>query len=105
MKTKIIVSFGIVLSCVTMFAAENPYATGLDQPPVVAQEADWDKAVADSAAAKLARPDAVQYAWHEQERIMFVHFGVATWEGSEYDSDGRMDLTKMDPADFSVDSP
>ena len=49
----------------------------------------WDRAAADPAAAKLARPDAVQYAWHEQERIMFVHFGVATWEGAEYDADGK----------------
>ncbi len=103
MKTKIIVSFGIVLSCVTTFSAEIPHATGPDQPPVVAQEADWDKAVADPAAAKLARPDDVQHAWHEQERIMFVHFGVATWEGSEYDGDGRTDLARMNPAGFDAE--
>jgi len=70
---------------------------------VVAQEPDWDTAVADPAAAKLARPDAVQYAWHEQERIMFVHFGVATWVGSEYDAAGRADLTKMNPSDFDAE--
>ncbi len=63
----------------------------------------WDRAVAEPAAANLARPAAVQYAWHEDERIMFVHFGVATWEGSEYDSDGRTDLSKMNPAGFEAE--
>jgi alpha-L-fucosidase len=51
----------------------------------------------------LARPSEVQYAWHEQERIMFVTFGVATWEGSEYDVDGKTDLSKMNPAGFDAD--
>jgi alpha-L-fucosidase len=63
----------------------------------------WDRAVADPVAAKLARPDAAQYAWHEQERIMFVHFGVATWEGVEYDADGKTDLSKMNPAKFDAE--
>ena len=34
----------------------------------------------------LAKPTDVQYKWHEQERIMFVHFGPATWQGREYDN-------------------
>ncbi|MCF7731293.1 MAG: alpha-L-fucosidase [Akkermansiaceae bacterium] len=53
--------------------------------------------------AHLARPSANQYAWHEQERIMFVHFGVATWEGTEYDKDGKTDLSKMNPAGFNAE--
>lgn len=71
--------------------------------PLLADDAAWDRAVADPAAARLARPDAVQYAWHELERIMFVHFGVATWEGVEYDNDGRADLAKMNPAKFDAE--
>lgn len=51
----------------------------------------------------LATPSASQYAWHERERTMFVHFGVATWEGSEYDADGKTDLSKMNPAGFDAD--
>lgn len=34
----------------------------------------------------LAKPSDIQYKWHEQERIMFVHFGPATWQGREYDN-------------------
>ena len=64
---------------------------------------NWDQAVRDPAAANLARPDSAQYAWHEQERIMFIHFGVATWEGSEYDADGKTDLTQINPAGFDAD--
>jgi alpha-L-fucosidase len=80
-------------------------ATAFFQPPVAAADlADWDTAVGDPAAAKLARPAPAQYAWHEQERLMFVHFGVATWEGSEYDADGKTDLSKIDPAAFSGDA-
>ncbi len=26
-------------------------------------------------------PSKGQLVWHEQERIMFVHFGPATWQG------------------------
>jgi alpha-L-fucosidase len=51
----------------------------------------------------LARPSPAQYAWHEQERIMFIHFGVATWENAEYDRDGTTDLSKMNPAGFDAD--
>ena len=51
----------------------------------------------------LARPSPAQYAWHEQERIMFVHFGVATWEGTEYDADGKTDLSKMNPTGFNAE--
>jgi hypothetical protein len=60
----------------------------------------WDRAVADPAAAKLARPNAVQYAWHEQERLMFVCLDPCTWQGSEYDNHttklADMKLEKLD---------
>lgn len=35
--------------------------------------------------AHLAKPSAAQYAWHEQERIMFVCLDPCTWQGREYD--------------------
>jgi alpha-L-fucosidase len=35
---------------------------------------------------RLARPTPVQYAWHEQERIMFVCLDPCTWQGREYDN-------------------
>jgi alpha-L-fucosidase len=63
----------------------------------------WEDAIADSTAAHLTRPDANQFAWHEQERLMFIHFGVATWEGTEYDGDGKTDLSKMNPEGFDAD--
>ena len=31
----------------------------------------------------LAKPSKAQYEWHELERIMFIHFGPATWQGRE----------------------
>ena len=51
----------------------------------------------------LAKPSAVQYKWHEQERIMFIHFGVATWLGSEYDENGNFDITRMNPNQLNTD--
>ncbi|MBM3495533.1 MAG: hypothetical protein FJX72_14610, partial [Armatimonadetes bacterium] len=52
----------------------------------------------------LAKPTPAQYAWHEQERIMFLCLGVATWLGTEYDTDGKFDIGKMDPASFDADA-
>ena len=64
----------------------------------------WDRAVADPAAAKLARPDAVQYAWHEQERIMFICLDPCTWQSREYDNHttklSEMKLEKLDVAQW-----
>lgn len=51
----------------------------------------------------LAKPSAVQYKWHEQERIMFVHFGVATWLGSEYDETGMFDISRINPTELNTD--
>lgn len=51
----------------------------------------------------LARPSEVQYKWHEQERIMFIHFGVATWLGTEYDETGKFDLSRINPSQLNTD--
>ena len=51
----------------------------------------------------LAKPSAVQYKWHEQERIMFIHFGVATWLGTEYDDTGKFDLSRINPTELNTD--
>ncbi len=36
-------------------------------------------------AQEIATPSAVQYVWHEQERIQFVCIDPCTWQGREYD--------------------
>jgi alpha-L-fucosidase len=43
-------------------------------------------AVEQQAEVPLARPTPRQYAWHEQERIMFLCFDPCTWQGREYDN-------------------
>ena len=45
---------------------------------------------------ELAKPSSVQYDWHEQERIMFIHYGPATWQGREYD-DLSAPLERINP--------
>ena len=50
----------------------------------------------------LAKPSEVQYAWQEQERIMFIHFGMATWQGLEYDN-GNFDLKRINPDRINTD--
>ncbi len=52
---------------------------------------------------QLAKPSAVQYKWQEQGRIMFVHFGVATWLGQEYDETGDFDLSRINPTKLDTD--
>ncbi|CAN5804408.1 alpha-L-fucosidase [soil metagenome] len=54
-------------------------------------------------AKQLAKPSAVQYKWQEQDRIMFIHFGVATWLGMEYDETGKFDLSRMNPTELNTD--
>lgn len=61
-----------------------------------------EKALADPAAAALAKPTPGQIAWADMECEMFVHFGVATWKGSEYDANGQMDLSQMNPKGFDA---
>lgn len=51
----------------------------------------------------LAKPSAVQYKWQEQGRIMFVHFGVATWLGQEYDETGEFDISRINPTKLDTD--
>ena len=62
---------------------------------MAAASPDLDFLLAEPAAAHLARPSANQYAWHEQECTMFVCIGVATYEGTEYDADGKTDLSRF----------
>jgi alpha-L-fucosidase len=51
---------------------------------------------------QIAVPSEAQYRWHEQERLMFVHFGMATWQGKEYD-DGDFDLSRVNPSKLNTD--
>ncbi len=66
----------------------------------LAEESAWDRAVGDPAAAHLPRPNAVQYAWHEQERLLFVCLDPCSWQGREYDNHSTkltdMKLPKLD---------
>lgn len=50
----------------------------------------------------LAKPSPHQYAWHEQERIMFIHFGMGTWQGREYDNFST-DLSRVNPYRIDTD--
>lgn len=59
-----------------------------------------EQALADPAAGRLAKPTPGQIEWADMEQEMFVHFGIATWKGQEYDSDGQFDLSKMNPKGF-----
>ncbi len=51
---------------------------------------------------QLARPSAAQYAYHELERIMFIHLHPGTWHGVEYD-DGKTDLNEINPTRLNTD--
>lgn len=50
----------------------------------------------------LAKPTPQQYAWQEQERIMFVCLDPATWEGREYDNHS-IPLSRIDPKKLNTD--
>lgn len=58
--------------------------------------------VQETPAPLLAKPSPQQYAWHEQERIMFIHFGMATWQGREYDNFST-DLARVNPYKINTD--
>lgn len=62
----------------------------------------WDAAVADPAAARLARPTQVQYEWQEQELAMFVQLDPATIQQREYD-DGSTPLKDIRFEKLDVD--
>ena len=49
------------------------------------------------AGANLARPTPPQYAWQEQERVMFVCLDPASWQGREYDNHSTP-LSAINPA-------
>ncbi len=51
---------------------------------------------------KLAKPSITQYLWQEQERIMFVHFCPATWQGLEYDNLSTP-LSRINPIQLNTD--
>ena len=68
-----------VLSCI-------PAAAAADQAPAV----------------KLARPTPQQYAWHEQERVMFVCLDPCTWQGREYDNHSTP-LSAINPRQLDTD--
>ena len=51
---------------------------------------------------RLATPSPVQYKWHEQERIMFIHLTPGTWNGSEGDSP-PVDPALMHPEKLDTD--
>ena len=45
-------------------------------------------------------PNKAQLRWHGYERVMFVHFGMATWQGREYDNfSTSLDRVKMENLD------
>ena len=51
---------------------------------------------------KIAVPSPVQLRWHDQERIMFVHFAPNTWFNQEYD-DRSLPLSEIDPSEADTD--
>ncbi|MEN9362583.1 MAG: hypothetical protein RL095_4118 [Verrucomicrobiota bacterium] len=91
------------LFCLLLAAASTPTSSTPAPAPLQQDAADLREALADPAAAKLAKPTPGQIEWADMEREMFVHFGVATWEGQEYDADGRFDLSKMNPEGFDAE--
>ncbi len=55
-----------------------------------------------TSAAELPKPSPQQYAWHEQEREMFVCLDPATWQGREYDNHSTP-LSEINPAKLDTD--
>ena len=51
---------------------------------------------------QLAIPSAIQYKWHEQERIMFVCLDPCTWQGREYDNHS-IPLERINPEKLDTD--
>lgn len=56
----------------------------------------------ESGAPLIPTPSPAQYAWHEQERIMFVCLDPCTWQGREYD-DHSTPLSEMTLPRLSTD--
>ncbi len=72
-------------------------AIGLGATAMAAAEQESDAQVA-----ILAKPTAAQYAYHEQERIMFVCLDPCTWQGREYDNH-TTDLKDMKLPKLNID--
>lgn len=47
-------------------------------------------------------PNKQQLEWHRMERIMFVHYGPAAWQGREYDNHSTP-LSEINPVDLDTD--
>lgn len=50
----------------------------------------------------LAKPSAIQYKWHEQERLMFLHFAPTTWSEVEQ-NDHSVSLDRVNPIRLNTD--
>ncbi|MGL4228669.1 MAG: alpha-L-fucosidase [Tannerellaceae bacterium] len=57
-------------------------------------DANWEKAINEPVAAKLARPSQAQYDWQEQDLAMFVQLDPATHQEREYD-DGSTPMSDL----------
>jgi len=79
------------LAAATLVTAINPVASVAAQPGET-----------QSPEARLARPSPQQYAWHEQERILFVCLDPCTWQGREYDNHSTP-LSQINPAQLDTD--
>ncbi len=51
---------------------------------------------------EIPLPTNAQLQWHNMERIMFVHWGMATWQGREYDNHSTP-LDSIHPSQYSTD--
>ena len=51
---------------------------------------------------KLSKPSDIQYKWHEQERLMFIHFAPNTWTEREQD-DNSVPLERINPVKLDTD--
>ncbi len=51
---------------------------------------------------ELPKPSEVQYKWHEQERIMFLHFAPTTWAEVEQ-NDHSVSLERINPEKLNTD--
>jgi alpha-L-fucosidase len=51
---------------------------------------------------QLAKPSDIQYKWHEQERLMFLHFAPTTWSEVEQ-NDHSVSLDRINPKKLDTD--
>lgn len=50
----------------------------------------------------LPKPSDIQYKWHEQERLMFLHFAPTTWSDVEQ-NDHSVSLDRINPTKLDTD--